>query len=708
MGYVGQAPNTAILTAADITDGIIANADIASDAAIAMSKTTLSAGTGLTLSTNTLNVDASQAGITTVGTIGTGAWAATDVAVAHGGTGASTLNDLITMGTHTTGNYVATVTAGTGLTSTGATSGESIAHSLSVDASQTGITSVGALDAGSITSNFGTINNGASTITTTGAVATGALTVTGAVALANAQGIKLGGLAQWGLSYGTQTAGWITLGDTNTISGFEIYPGSVNETEFHPSGDVVFHATGKLRLDGSSSGDTYIYEESADDLHIVVGGATFYQIDQDKNSMSTGTNQAPNGFARVTHGGNFTSDGTSTIGIGSYNVGTLTGAAGDTDYLVGHFFGTTTTTQTATESIALVTQMRISEPVITDNLTGDITVASTVYITGAPTEGTTNAAIYVASGDILTAGDISMLGATSRLKVNTDLIIDIDPADATSYHTLAVNINNLEVMRLYEDGVGMLIGDTANGDMTVGLTINQGANDDASFTLKSSDVNHGMASVMEIDTYLEFGKSSGDYGGVNAIVFMEDAAHTTPMNWQIFGGTPSTTQATNQKGMFNIFNREHDNAGSWRSSHSANSNLFSVQGWMSNSVVTMFIIDSEGDYHYNGADGGAYDSYDDASLTRAMSVATGGNGIIRDEWDKYVDYNEADLVKAGILGDTVANGGLVNGAAMQRLHTGAIWQLNTKHMSLAEKVDGLEVELIEAKKQLAAISSGEF
>jgi len=72
----------------------------------------------------------------------------TDVAVADGGTGASTLNNLITMGTHTTGNYVATVTAGTGLTSSGATSGESIAHSLSVDASQTQITSVGTIGTG--------------------------------------------------------------------------------------------------------------------------------------------------------------------------------------------------------------------------------------------------------------------------------------------------------------------------------------------------------------------------------------------------------------------------------------------------------------------------------------------------------------------------------------------------------------------------------
>jgi len=54
----------------------------------------------------------------------------------------------VAMGTDTTGDYVATVTAGTGLTSTGATSGESIAHSLSVDAAQTQITSVGTIGTG--------------------------------------------------------------------------------------------------------------------------------------------------------------------------------------------------------------------------------------------------------------------------------------------------------------------------------------------------------------------------------------------------------------------------------------------------------------------------------------------------------------------------------------------------------------------------------
>ena len=45
------------------------------------------------------------------------------VAIARGGTGATTLNDLITLGTHTTGNYVQSITGGDGITSGGAAEG---------------------------------------------------------------------------------------------------------------------------------------------------------------------------------------------------------------------------------------------------------------------------------------------------------------------------------------------------------------------------------------------------------------------------------------------------------------------------------------------------------------------------------------------------------------------------------------------------------
>jgi len=48
------------------------------------------AGTGLTKSSSTLSVNASQTQITAIGTIGTGAWQATNIAIAHGGTGSST------------------------------------------------------------------------------------------------------------------------------------------------------------------------------------------------------------------------------------------------------------------------------------------------------------------------------------------------------------------------------------------------------------------------------------------------------------------------------------------------------------------------------------------------------------------------------------------------------------------------------------------
>ena len=51
---------------AAIGSGVIVNADINNSAAIAVSKTALTAGTGISLSTNTLNIDAAQTGITSL------------------------------------------------------------------------------------------------------------------------------------------------------------------------------------------------------------------------------------------------------------------------------------------------------------------------------------------------------------------------------------------------------------------------------------------------------------------------------------------------------------------------------------------------------------------------------------------------------------------------------------------------------------------
>jgi hypothetical protein len=62
------------------------------------------------------------------GNIGSGT-----LTVSRGGTGANTLNNLIALGTHTTGNYVSTISGGDGIQSTGGTSGENVGHTLSLD-----------------------------------------------------------------------------------------------------------------------------------------------------------------------------------------------------------------------------------------------------------------------------------------------------------------------------------------------------------------------------------------------------------------------------------------------------------------------------------------------------------------------------------------------------------------------------------------------
>ena len=73
--------------------------------------------------------------ITTVGTIGNGTWEGTTVAVDQGGTGATSLNNLITLSTHTTGNYVATLTAGN-LIDLQNNSGEGATPTIDVDLSE--------------------------------------------------------------------------------------------------------------------------------------------------------------------------------------------------------------------------------------------------------------------------------------------------------------------------------------------------------------------------------------------------------------------------------------------------------------------------------------------------------------------------------------------------------------------------------------------
>lgn len=97
--------------------------------------------------------------------------------------------------------------------------------------------------------------------------------------------------------------------------------------------------------------------------------------------------------------GSFTSDGGSTY-AGALLIDTdLTGANGDTANLaLLNIFGTITT-QDGADTIADVAAVKIDEPRITKGASDTITNASSLLITGTPTEGVNNYAILVDSGD---------------------------------------------------------------------------------------------------------------------------------------------------------------------------------------------------------------------------------------------------------------------------------------------------------------------
>lgn len=123
--------------------------------------------------------------------------------------------------------------------------------------------------------------------------------------------------------------------------------------------------------------------------------------------------------------GAFTSDGGSNDSRGTVFNHDLTGFAGDTDRHSQVQIAGSITTQTASNDIAVITSLQVNEPNITDNLTGEITVAATVHIVSAPDEGEDNYALWVDAGAVQIDDTLTVGGAvgTGPLTVTGDAII---------------------------------------------------------------------------------------------------------------------------------------------------------------------------------------------------------------------------------------------------------------------------------------------
>jgi len=154
----------------------------------------------------------------------------------------------------------------------------------------------------------------------------------------------------------------------------------------------------------------------------------------------------------------------------------------------------------------------------------------------------------------------------------------------------------------------LLIGETANANMTVGLTINQGANDDEILALKSSDVGHTVTNFGEADTYGLFMKSEATSGGL-LIRGLKDAdgnaGHAVLIQGCLSESAADTTKNVAGIGAITI-SGFLANASNNMDSLGADENILVV----TNGSNTRFIFDAEGTAH---ADVGTA-TYSDARL----------------------------------------------------------------------------------------------
>ena len=304
----------------------------------------------------------------------------------------------------------------------------------------------------------------------------------------------------------------LTVAGASTLTGAVIVAAGITMTGTTPTltiGDAGTEDT-KIVFDGSAQ-DYYVgLDDTDDDLKIGLGSTvgTTPAITIDENQNTTITQDLT-----VSGIGPHSIGGAASAGYGFQVVGaagTVTAASRFSQSLTGSvdtgIFGvwmSPTITEAASGTHDIVTSLRVDEPAIV-NASATTTLAATVYISSAPTEGgTTNAALYVAAGAVIAPNfqATAAVNAVGSMSFESNILIYQGGTGGHQWNNAADNAALLSIMdaggvavpathKLYLDGGG----DTyttevsANVVRTVigGTTILDAAS--GSYNIQSSDL----------------------------------------------------------------------------------------------------------------------------------------------------------------------------------------------------------------------------
>lgn len=228
------------------------------------------------------------------------------------------------------------------------------------------------------------------------------------------------------------------------------------------------------------------------------------------------------------------------------------------------------------------------------------------------------------------------------------------------------------------------INDDANGQMTSGLTINQGAADNEILALKSSDVAHGATAHTETDTFAYLSKINGTGG-----LFLAGFQGTGSVGLNLKGAAASddTGKTTSAAAYIQLIAMKTPN-----NNPGADANLVCITH---NDGTRRFLFDAEGSAHAD-VEWTTYDTHDDIALVRTMEQEL----LARE--DAVKTERRLALEAAGIIGKDswhMEDGkprAMVNFSKLSMLHHGALLQM-------AEKITRLEEQNRLMATQLAAL-----
>ena len=221
----------------------------------------------------------------------------------------------------------------------------------------------------------------------------------------------------------------------------------------------------------------------------------------------------------------------------------------------------------------------------TDLLIGTSSRAAASVITGNRNASSENDNIFTLRGSWNgnTIAEINLVAGPDAINKDDGLM---------TFDTAGPGGTLVERMRMDRDG-RVFIGDgttTSNIQMTIGLTLDLGANDNEALAFKSNDVAHTMTDVLEADTYGVAQKASSGSGGL----LFTGATEGTKAGIALRGftaGTTDTTKTTSGHGA--VVLNSYQQTANTITAVGADGNLCTIE----NAETTRFIFDAEGSGH---------------------------------------------------------------------------------------------------------------